>query len=1057
MQSKLKTLFSYQVDYAIKNNNTTIIEKYLKNNLLSILIKYTGNLEDISKKICTIEKISDEHAIVTCHYKNYFKVISKKEVISSELPFETNFFQDISVTSAEYKNFSCLVNTSEDGSNTIIGVIDSGIDYKHPEFLKEDGTTKIKYILDFSLDGNGYKNLSSGRVFTEGEINDSLQNNTQLEHMDFIGHGTSVASICAGKNGVSPKSHLCIVKLSNNNTKSHEILKGIYFLREISKSLNLPLSINLSIGGNNTSHSGKTLYEEYLDKFSKLNKMSICVATGNEGVAGHHFALGTSEEATVISNLKKYNVYIFTPKDSKVRFKLLFDIGVVSKEFTKEDGVKYFKTDNLEYYVSYGSDDNDIYDAFNILVEYPEAKNSLLSIDFEILKTSAPIHMYLPTLEKVGFDTYFAKSTLSNTLTFPATSNNVISVAGVNSQNNTLAPFSGRGYTVLGKIKPNITAPAVDIPCADSVFGYTFKTGTSFATPIVTGICSLIFQNNPNITGELVKILIENNPTRLPSLEYPNEDFGYGFVCYEKIKNSLTEEKLLVDYLVSKQLTEIPPNNITTPYLIKDELFNYYVIKVNYKDIPRFQNEMYKYNIEFEKSKILGATLQSSINSTGIPTIWENQKLFGKNTTVAFIDTGITVKNTIFIKNGETRVNNIYDISQNILYTKEDIQKVINDDLNDFDEIGHGTQVFSVSSANMEENYSGCAPESEMSCSKISDTTKGNKLSSFVSEDLFGVSSIDILKGLEFLLNYKKEYAKPMVIGIPYTTNEGSKLNTGIFEKVLNEYSNKKCLCVVAPTGNDGLSKRHSTIFLKKNVKQYFSFNIEDELTKLSLYTRKDQSFFITLGSANFKEINFTLSQNTTFIKETFDYNVYVNFNNSKDYTELEIGLNGFIRGIWYIEITSIYSDIKCEMNLPIKALSKGNTSFFSSKIIGTIGIPATVPSLIATSGYNHITGEIYDESSSTDTPLYRDIDIASPAENILTYSITGEKVVSGTSMSVAHTVGLISLVFEKHPSYSVNDIREILRKNALKDYAFDTPNDFYGYGKLFLDKVPRK
>ncbi len=1050
--NKSNTLFSYQVAYAIRNNNKTVIEKYLKNNLISILIKYTGNIEKVFKKFCIVEKISDEHAIITCSYTNYFKVISKKEVISSELTYETNFFQEPEKAIDNYKDFTCLSSNMETGKNTIIGVIDSGINYNHPDFLNEDGTTKIKYILDFSLEGNGFQNLKTGRLFTENEINEAIQNNTPLEHIDTIGHGTSVASICAGNTGVAPKATLCIVKLSKSNTKSHEILKGIYFLRELSKYLQKPLVINLSIGGNNTSHSGLTLYEQYLNKFGKLNNTAICVASGNEGVAGHHYILYKSDTVRVISNLKKYNLYIFTPKDSKVKFQLTFDTGVKSVTFTKEEGVKYFKENGFEYYISYGSDDNDIYDTFNILVNFDEQKSSVTIVNFDILRSSKEIHMYLPTLEKVGEDTYFANSSLSNTLTFPSTAKEVITVAGVNSSNNTVAPFSGRGYTVLGNVKPDITAPAVDIRCAESIFGYTFKTGTSFATPIVSGICSLIFENNQNLRGDELKVLLQNSSTKLPSLNYPNEDFGYGFVCYEKAKNTILEEKLFVNYLVEKKIDDITITNIN--FKIIDEVFDYYILEVNYKEIPRFQNAMYEKEIEFEKVKILGLSTESSIDSTGVPSIWENQNLFGKNTITASIDTGISVKKPIFISKEKTRVNYIYDIEENKLYTKEEIQEVIDKDLKDFDEIGHGTKLFAISSGNKEDSFSGIARESNILCSKISDTTKGNKISSFIEDDMYGVSSIDALKGLEFLLNYKKECNMPMVVSLPLTTNEGSRLNMGIFEKIINVKSKEKGLCIVTPTGNDGLSKRHSSIFLKKDIKTYFSIKVGDSKTKLSIYTRKNQSFFVTIGTASFEEYSFILSKNTTFTKETFDYNIYVNFNNTNEYTEIEFGFDGFIRGIWYVELTSLYADVSCEMYLPIKSLTKRDTEFLSSRILGTIGIPASVPNVICTSGYNHKTGEFYSESGASDAPLYREIDVSAPAVDILTIGRLGETIVSGTSMSVAHTTGLISLIFEKHPNYNVTDIRKILRRNAKEEYDFDSPNNFYGFGTLFLDDI---
>ncbi len=1057
-QKKSNSLFTNQMTYALNTNNKTIIEKYLNENLISILVQYKGEIIKALNKFCIVEIISDEFAIVTCNYKNYFKVLEKDEVVSSELSYETNFFQDElgeEKIQDNYKEFSCLNNIEETGKGTLLGIIDSGINYKHPEFLNDDGTTRIKYILDFSLKGNGFLNLKSGKVFSENDINNALKSGVDLDHIDTIGHGTSVASIAGGNTGVAPKANLCIVKLSSANTKTHDILKGLYFLREISKSLNMPLSINLSIGGNNTSHSGLTLFEKFLNIYGTLKSTTICVANGNEGIAGHHLTLYKSDKARVISNLQKYNLYVFIPKNNKVKFKLSFDNGVQSPVFSKEEGVTSFSEKDLKYYVSYGTDLNDIFDTFNILVEYEKPKNSIMVIDLDILCGNGEIHMYLPILEKVGEDTYFSNSNMQNTLTFPSTATNVISVAGVNSSNSSIAPFSGQGYTVLNKVKPNVTAPAVNIISADSIFGYTFKTGTSFAAPIVTGMCSLLFEKRPYLKGVDVKSLVQNNTTKLESIDYPNEKLGYGFACYNKIKNATLEDKLYVNFLVDKKIDTITINPVDVDFKIIDEVFGYYILDVNLKNISRFQNIMYTNNIDFEKSKILGLTSTNNLDNIGVTNIHNNQKIYGKDTITALIDTGISAKSPLFLNNGKTRILSIYDVTKNKVYNNEEIQKVVDEDLNDFDEIGHGTEVFTVSSGSDISNFKGCAPQSTIVCAKVSNTTKGNKVSSFISSEKFGISSIDVLKALEFLLKIKDECNLPMVVGIPLTTNESSHLNMGLFEKIINKKGNKNGFCIVTPTGNEGLSKRHSSILTKKDTETFFTFEIQDPLTKLSLYTRKNQQFLITIGSSTFQELTFTLTENSTFVKETFDYNLYINFNNTNEYTELEVGFTGFIRGVWYIRLMPLLADLNCELYLPIKTLSN-NSEFLSSSILGTIGVPSTSKNVISVSGYNTITEDFYKNSSFTDDFIYKDIDVSAPAVNILTYNQNGETIVTGTSMSMAYTMGMISLIFEKHPRYNIKDIRKTLRKNAKADVNYEVPNNFIGYGTLYLDKIKK-
>jgi len=77
-----------------------------------------------------------------------------------------------------------------------------------------------------------------------------------------------------------------------------------------------------------------------------------------------------------------------------------------------------------------------------------------------------------------------------------------------------LAPFSSRGPTLDGRIKPDIVAPGVNIgsAAAGSVSDYVAGpqgTGTSFATPFVSGVAALLRQKQPAWTQANVRADIE--------------------------------------------------------------------------------------------------------------------------------------------------------------------------------------------------------------------------------------------------------------------------------------------------------------------------------------------------------------------------------------------------------------------------------------------------------------------------------------------------------------------------------------------------------------------
>ncbi len=152
--------------------------------------------------------------------------------------------------------------------------------------------------------------------------------------------------------------------------------------------------------------------------------------------------------------------------------------------------------------------------------------------------------VWLPGGGILGSDTRFYAPSPARTLTIPSTAVQVISVGAYNSQLQSYADFSGRGYTrSIVQIKPDIAAPGVDIQTTRAGGGYERMTGTSFATPFVSGAAALLMEwgivrgNDPYLYGEKVKSYLIRGARQIAGeREWPNERLGWGVLC---LRNSI--------------------------------------------------------------------------------------------------------------------------------------------------------------------------------------------------------------------------------------------------------------------------------------------------------------------------------------------------------------------------------------------------------------------------------------------------------------------------------------------------------------------------------------
>jgi subtilisin family serine protease len=537
-----------------------------------VIVKYTGSAEvldtilkqamqDESGRIA-VWNLSNEYAILTIPEALVERVASLPEIEYMEKPKRLFF------AVSNGKRASCMDalqtggfagsdhRSSLTGRGVLVGIIDSGIDYSHPDFRNSDGTTRIRAILDQTIE----------KEYDSDTINLALAQPTEQERYaicpsrDNSGHGTHVAGIAAGNGrasdgryrGVAYESELLIVKLGNPKQdgfpRTSELMTAVDYCVKKALELSMPLALNISFGNNYGSHSGTSLLETFLDDMSQKGRTSIVVGTGNEGAGGGHAAgfltEGKREDISFVLGAYEtnWNLQIWKNYADEVAFQLIAP-GGESHSIKAKPGIARFSIEETEILLYYGepvpySPYQEIY--LDFLPKQAYLTDGIWTIRLlpqRIVRGN--YDMWMPSVGSLNEDTAFLRPSAETTLTIPSTASSVITVGAYDSMRNQTVSFSGRGYTrETNQIKPDLAAPGVDITSCAVNGGYTVRTGTSMATPFVTGAAALLMQwgivdgNDRYLYGEKLKAYLQKGAKKLPGIStYPNPQIGYGVLC----------------------------------------------------------------------------------------------------------------------------------------------------------------------------------------------------------------------------------------------------------------------------------------------------------------------------------------------------------------------------------------------------------------------------------------------------------------------------------------------------------------------------------------------
>lgn len=544
-----------------------------------LIIKYHGSLDRLREQNIVVEELIAGYAILTVPEALVDMVSDTPEIEYVEKPKRFYYGQTFPAGTSCFPPVT-MRTPFLNGGGVLLAVLDSGITWDLEVFRKADGSTRIRYLWDQTVSeemgdvryGKMPDGFSIGTEYTAEEINAALQMHTWdryrlIPSRDLSGHGTAVAGIAAGRSadglytGAAPEAELIIVKLGlpreEGFPRATEIMRGVTYALWKARQLNMPLVINLSFGNSYGSHDGSSLLERFLDNASEIGKTVICVGSGNEGAARGHFAGNITRDSRVELAVGNYerslNIQLWKNYSDVFRIRLQSPGGEEAELTTNIQGGKYTLKQEQTRILVYLGEPLPYAVAQEIYLEMIPVTGSYINAGIwtirlePVMTVTGQYYLYLPTGNGRGDSTGFYRSTPQVTLTVPSTAAKVITVGAYDPVYDTYADFSGRGYAdstrtigvaAAGLTKPDLVAPGVNIQAPDVYGTFTPTTGTSFATPIVSGAAALLMEwgivrgNDPFLYGEKIKAYLRKGARPLRGeMEYPNDRVGYGRLC----------------------------------------------------------------------------------------------------------------------------------------------------------------------------------------------------------------------------------------------------------------------------------------------------------------------------------------------------------------------------------------------------------------------------------------------------------------------------------------------------------------------------------------------
>lgn len=528
-------------------------------NTWELIVRYTGSLDGLRIRYpqIRIRELLNQYAVLIVP-ETLVDVVSQETVIEyvekpKQLYFELQAGKAASCINAVQQGMNNPFGLF--GKGTIVAVIDTGIRAESMEFRNADGSTRILNIWD----------QTTGTEYDRSQIDEALQNETKdtagIPGADVLGHGTQVAAIACGSSGVAAQADILVVKLGlaakNGFPRTTQLMEALDYVVRKAIDYGKPLAVNISFGNNYGDHTGSSLLENFINDIADSWKCSICIGSGNEGLGAVHTGgtLTEDTEETVELAVSSYetglSIQIWKDYWDDIAVEIIAPSGRNLGRIQENSRVSRIRYEDMELLTYFGEPS-----PFRIRQEiYIDMIPQTVYIQSGLWKLrliprsirNGRYDMWLPAQGALNFGTGFTSPDSASTFTIPSAAAKAVTVGAYDAGTGSAAPFSGQGYIVeIGgslMVKPELAAPGVNV-LVPSVSGIARVSGTSYATPFVTGSAALLMEwgivrgNDTFLYGEKLKAYLIKGAEPLAGAAVPDTQTGWGRLC---LKNSLPQ------------------------------------------------------------------------------------------------------------------------------------------------------------------------------------------------------------------------------------------------------------------------------------------------------------------------------------------------------------------------------------------------------------------------------------------------------------------------------------------------------------------------------------